>query len=73
MRMLGCRRPFPLGTRLRRFVLAKIRIHFVLSGTEKGDVQIPNVKANIFIKSKNTLFDSYIIRPTFSPALKCGG
>ena len=37
-------------------------------------------KANIFFKSKNTLFDSYILSgyglsirgSTFSPALKCG-
>ena len=43
------------ATRLRRFVLAKIRIRFFLSGTEKKVVEIPNIKANIvlFFKSKN--------------------
>ena len=31
-------------------------------GGEKRSVKIPNIKANIFFKSKNTLFDSYIIK-----------
>jgi hypothetical protein len=51
-----------VSTRLRRFVLAKIRIHFFPAWRRKRDVKILNIKANIFFKSKNTLFDSYIIR-----------
>jgi hypothetical protein len=30
-------------------------------GGEKSSVKIPNIKADIFFKSKNILFDSYII------------
>ena len=37
---------------------------FVYPGGEKEEVKIPSIKANIYIyfKSKNTLFDSYIMR-----------
>ena len=50
-----------VATRLRRFVLAKIRNYFFTARRKKRGVKIPNIKANIFFKSKTILFDSYIM------------